>query len=74
MDTCKECGHNHPPEGNHLPMDLTAFKRKYGTRTLGLLVGRFIEAAPAFPQEKVLAEAIGIMIADLEWALEHHKE
>jgi len=28
MDTCKECGHNHP-EGNHLPMNIEAFKAKY---------------------------------------------
>ena len=70
MDTCKECGHNHP-EGNHLPMNIEAFKAKYGTRTLGLLIGSFIAQAPKFPGDNHLAQEIGKIMGDLEFALEH---
>ena len=50
-------------------MDIHAFKAKYGVATPGLLIGRFIEAAPSFQQEASLAKAIGEMVADLESAL-----
>ena len=50
-------------------MDIHAFKAKYGITTPGLLIGRYIEAAPSFQQEASLAKAIGEMVADLESAL-----
>lgn len=45
------------------------FKRKYGTRTLGMLVGKLVLLAPEFPAESVLAKALGEATVDLEAAL-----
>ena len=45
------------------------FKRKYGTRTFGMLVGKLVLLAPEFPAESVLARALGEATADLEAAL-----
>jgi len=45
------------------------FLQKYGYRSFGLLVARFIEAAPEFEGGKELARMLGEAIADLESAL-----
>lgn len=49
---------------------IESFKKKYGTRTLGLLVGSFIKRSPEFDGGVDLAKEIGKMIGDLESALE----
>lgn len=50
------------------------FKKKYGTKTPGLLIGKFIKLAPEFPPEtkeqgRQLVRELGILAADLEVAL-----
>lgn len=42
------------------------FLRLYGTRTLGLMIARFIREAPEFEGDKELAAEIGTAIAVLE--------
>jgi hypothetical protein len=46
------------------------FKKKYGNRTLGMLVGIFVNKAPPFKGDEKLAKELGMIIADLESALE----
>ena len=53
-------------------MDFDTFVQKYGTKGPSLIISRFIELAPAFPQEIELARVIGEMISDLEFASQMH--
>lgn len=46
------------------------FKRKWGTKSLGLLISRYIQDAPEFTGDGELAAHIGEAIADLEGALQ----
>ena len=50
-------------------MTIEEFKKEYGTKSLGLLVGLFIKRAPEFHGGEELASEIGKMIGDLESAL-----
>lgn len=49
------------------------FKTKYGTKGWRLLVEEFINRAPTFRGDTVLAKGIGEMMADLESALKEEK-
>ena len=53
-------------------MDVERFIHIHGTRTLSLLVARFIELAPEFEGDCLLAQELGSMVGDLEFALEGH--
>jgi hypothetical protein len=72
---CEECGEEEI-EGHKckpLPppvMDLDEFLAKYGVCTLGLVVRDLIRRAPPFLGDTDLAKQLGVMIADLEGALE----
>ena len=48
---------------------MNEFLEKYGTRTLSLLVSKFILASPAFEGDIELAGELGVIMADLEIAL-----
>jgi hypothetical protein len=50
-------------------VNVQEFRDKWGIETPGLLIARFIELAPEFPGDKLLAERLGEMVADLESAL-----
>jgi hypothetical protein len=45
------------------------FVRKYGTEGLSWVVAQFIQRAPEFKGDTVLAKTLGEMTADLESAL-----
>lgn len=47
------------------------FVEKYGTEGASLLVAAFIERAPAFADDVELAKQLGVMIGDLQSALEN---
>lgn len=49
--------------------EIRLFKKKYGTLTPGLLIGKLVLLAPDFPGDLELARELGRMIADLETAL-----
>ncbi len=50
-------------------MTLAEFRKKYGVRTPGLLIEKFIGLAPDFPGGERLARLLGEMVADLEAVL-----
>ena len=52
------------------------FIKKWGTESLYLLVGRFIEASPEFPGDGALASIIGEAMGDLQTVLRNvgHKD
>ena len=45
------------------------FIRKYGTDSLDLVVSEYIQRAPAFKGDAIIAVQIGEMMADLKTAL-----
>ena len=49
--------------------NIQEFKKKYGTKTPGLLIGKFVKLAPEFPGDRELARELGVLAADLEVAL-----
>lgn len=51
--------------------DIHEFKKKYGSKELGILVGEFIKQAPEFKGDRELARKIGRVIGDLEFALDY---
>lgn len=51
--------------------DIHEFKKKYGSKELGILVGEFIKQAPEFQGDRELARKIGRVIGDLEFVLDH---
>ena len=54
--------------------NIQEFKKKYGSETPGLLIGKFVKMCPEFPGEtreqgRQLVRELGVLAADLEVAL-----
>lgn len=60
-------------ESGYPVFNLSDFKKKYGTKTFGLVIGEFIKRAPSFRGDDALAAEIGEMLVDLETALTHEQ-
>lgn len=51
-------------------MTIQEYARRYGTRGTEMIVEELILRAPAFPGDKEIAKALGVMMADLREVLE----
>lgn len=60
-------------EAKDTVFSIADFKKKYGSKTPGLLVGKFISKSPHFEGQEALTFALGTMMADLAFALENEK-
>lgn len=55
-------------------MTMDEFVKHYGTKTVALLMSKFINLAPDFPECNELAAELGTAMSDLQSALQDFQE